>query len=301
MSTPVTIQPYGRQEKVVWLTKTTRSTFLKAAWTICDECGNYSSSASIFKALKQTKKEVWYIAPYSQVTFSCDQWLKIQHEAAVGPVSRSRFCASAPVGSVAVVVDVYVQLAAVASGRTACAPAGPSISFRMFTSLFDPLVFYMQYVQPAGWQWPLIFSRYAQRRLCNSDAVAAQNSKNIMNLLHVYVPATLMLPVKLNSISFFFFALHLLIFYHPGRRSAIYVPHVPPFRSVGGEKIWQWADWKTWVLLFNFPLQFCFMWASEEEESSRKPSTHQLKCSPACHAARSKSVGVERSADFKNT
>lgn len=92
------------------------------------------------------------------MTFSCDQWLKIQDEAAVGPVShcqagvKSRFCASAPVGSVAVVVDVYVQLAAVASGRTACAPAGPSISFRMFTTLFDPLVFYMQYVQPAGWQ-----------------------------------------------------------------------------------------------------------------------------------------------------
>lgn len=92
------------------------------------------------------------------MTFSCDQCLKIQHEAAVGPVSRcqagvkSRFCASAPVGSVAVVVDVDVQLAAVASGRTACAPAGTSISFRMFTSLFEPLVFYMQYVQPAGLQ-----------------------------------------------------------------------------------------------------------------------------------------------------
>lgn len=70
------------------MTQNNSKHFLKAACSLCNECRNYSLRASIFKALKQSKKEAWYIAPFSQVTSSCDQWLRIQHEAAVGPVSR---------------------------------------------------------------------------------------------------------------------------------------------------------------------------------------------------------------------
>lgn len=137
------------------------------------------------------------------------------------------------------------------------------LSSRMLPSLWATRVSKL-YMQPDGLQGPRIFSR------CHLRATSLQHSKLIMILLPVSVRSMRVPPRQAELIWFFCFS-QLLILLSMKLQQYLHAQFL--YSVLRGEDEWQWADWKTWALLFNFPLQFCFVPAAEEGESGGKPTT----------------------------